>query len=71
MEIQYPFRFCKYSAIDRHFAQTIPSLNKRATVAGAANSGTFLGVESRLTFPECAAVVQKWRGCKYILKTHD
>lgn len=61
MEILYSCGFFKYSATDRHFAQTIPLLNKLATVAGAANTGTISGVQSRLTFPECAAVVEKVR----------
>lgn len=63
-----PCGFFKYSAIDRHFAQTIPLFNKLATVAGAANTGTISGVQSRLTFPECAAVVEKWRGLDDNLK---
>lgn len=59
MEILYPCGLFKYSAIDRHFAQTIPLLNKLVTVAEAANTGTILGEQSRLTFPECAAVAEK------------
>lgn len=61
MEILYPCGFFKYSAIKKHFAQTILLLNKLATVVEAANTGTISGVQSRLTFPECAAVVEKVR----------
>lgn len=61
MEILYPCGFFKYSATDSHFAQAIPLLNELATVARAANTGTVSGVQSRLTFPQSAAVVEKVR----------
>lgn len=46
MEILYHCGLFKYCAIDRHFAQTIPLLNKLATVAEAANTGT-ISVEQK------------------------
>lgn len=64
MEILHSSGFFKHSAIDRHFAQTILLLNKLETVAGAANTGTISGVQKRLTFPECAAVLEREQSLK-------
>ena len=59
MGILYPCGIFKYSAIDRHFAHTIPLLNKLATVLEAANTGTISRQQSCLTFLQCAAVAEE------------